>query len=179
MVGQPVRLQAPSIPPPSTLSTGQRLPQQPLRNGAPVEITLTPGQKKSLFSFSGKQRLVLASVVDDGAGLVKYSIKLDNQTEVLNYPFIWQIVSFLTGNISSNGPFSLLPTGFTASQKYVGYITYLTAMFTTDSSGNVQYEGLTIDDSRIQALGKVEVTAENVGTADATVGAALITEAIY
>lgn len=169
-----------TIRPPDTLGTGYFLPKEPLRSEYidPPE-TLTANQKKTLFTFKGHQRVVLFSIADNGAGKVKYNVILDHKVKPLPSVYIWQIVEFLGGAISSNGILSPLPTGFTASSQFTGHVTHMTAMFTSDSSGNVADESLTILYDRFQMIGEIEVTAENVGTSDIEIGGVLVTESVY
>lgn len=178
MVGQPVRLQAPSIPPPSTLSTGQRLPNQPIRS-QPINITLAAGESKSLWSFNGAQKLLLLSLYDDGAGEVAYSMTLDQNTNGFIFPYIWQIVSALSGVVNSTGKIGAGPTGFAASSSFSGRVTYLTASFNTDSSGVVESEAITIDDSNIQVLGNITVKATNNGASSVSIVGVLTTMGVY
>lgn len=158
------------------VGSGARLPGQSLRGVEFPVATVAPGEQITLFNVKGRNRILFASMQDNSDGLMEYYGYIDNQSNIISSPFIWQIVGALVGIQPSGGVFSLSPTGFPASSFFSGKVTYLTASFATDASGNVSSESLVISEPYIYSLAEINIYAVNGSASDVKVGGYLVTQ---
>lgn len=158
------------------LGSGARLPNQSIRATPFLPHTVQPGDKLKLFDVKGSFRIMFAGVSDNGAGYMKYDATVDSQSNIISAPYIWQIVGALRGIYPSGGIFSNTPTGFPATSFFSGEVTYITAAFSTDSSGNVANESMVIGYPYVYTLAQLTMSVVNVGSSEATVSGYLVTQ---
>lgn len=160
------------------LGSGARLPSQSLRATPVQPKTVAAGETATIFDVKGTFRIIFAGFSDNGAGLMRYSAFIDSQSNLIPSAFIWQVVESLTGVVPTGGIFSESPTGFPASSFFTGQVTYITASFNTDASGNVADESLVIGYPYVYTLASLKVQVTNIGTSDAQVGGYLLTQPV-
>jgi hypothetical protein len=137
--------------------------------------TITAGSSNNNYmEFTGSGHVVLFNLWDNSGGTALYSIRLDTIIDIAGVASPYVLAALLLGITNTSGDLAE-PTGFPASQSYFAHFGNYAAGFTTNSSGDVVSQSLSIADSQVKWVKSVQIGYNAIeATADFTLNMALI-----
>lgn len=137
--------------------------------------TITAGSSNNNYlEFIGAGHVVLFNLWDNSGGTALYTIRLDTIIDVAGVTSPYVLAALLLGITNSSGNLAE-PSGFADSQSYFAHFGNYAAGFTTNSTGDVVSQSLSIADSEVKWVKSVQIGVNAINaTADFTLNMALV-----